>query len=733
MGLTPEKHIRINMTKQIPLRLILVVPFVIQICLAVGLTGYFSLRNGEKAINDVASQLREETSNRIRQQVLVFLDRHYVVNHTIAIAIAEEHIKLTDLQVLQQLFWRLIQQNTTDYLQIGTPQGTSLGVERLQNKKIVSRIGEAANLPNRRIQELDDQGKPSQLLKIQKFDPRNRPWYLAPIKANQPVWSDLYISASFNFSSVAISLSEPIYSKTGKFLGVQNALFRIEKIHEFLKNLKIGRTGQTFIIDRSGNLIVSSVIERPYLIKDQKLTLIPAIKAENPIIHSTAQTVLQKFGDFRNVQGNEQINFSLNGQQQFVQLSVIQDTRGIDWLSVVVIPESDFMAAIQANTRLTIFLCLIALIVAIVLGIYTSQWITQPILHLIQASEAIANGALNQTVEPANVKEMGVLAQVFNKMAQQLRESFTALEQTNEQLEQRVEERTSQLRETLEQLQYSQSQMIQSEKMASLGLLMAGIAHEINNPVNFISGNVIHIKEYTQNLLELVELYQQEFPGDNVAIEDKVADIDLQFLKEDIIKLLSSMEIGTERIQEIVKSLRTFSRLDQLQTQGIDIHEGIESTLLILQHRLKANSDDSAIKLIKEYGNIPLISCYPAQLNQVFLNILVNAIDAIEEFNHNQTDPKIKNHTSCITISTTVINSKWVEVSIADNGPGMPESVQKQIFNPFFTTKPIGKGTGMGMAISHQIITEKHNGEISCFSTPGVGTKFSIRIPIKSF
>lgn len=301
----------------------------------------------------------------------------------------------------------------------------------------------------------------------------------------------------------------------------------------------------------------------------------------------------------------------------------------------------------------------------------------------------------------------------------------------NEDLEQRVVERTEQLEDTLRDLQQTQGQLVQQEKMSSLGQLVAGVAHEINNPVNFIHGNLQHVQEYSQNLLDFLQLYQKHYPNPAAEIQVQAIEIDLEFLHEDLTKILSSMRMGTNRIREIVLSLRTFSRMDEAEFKTVDIHEGIESTIMILQHRLKAKPGHSEIELIRDYGALPHVECFAGQLNQVFMNILANAIDALEEFNTKRNHQEIATNPSRITIRTSTIESKWVEIAIADNGCGIPEAIQQRIFDPFFTTKPVGKGTGMGMSISYQIITQKHNGKIKCFSTPEKGTEFIIEIPIQ--
>ncbi len=284
---------------------------------------------------------------------------------------------------------------------------------------------------------------------------------------------------------------------------------------------------------------------------------------------------------------------------------------------------------------------------------------------------------------------------------------------------------------TLNDLQRTQMQLVQAEKMSSLGQLVAGVAHEINNPINFICGNLDYVREYAQDLLSLMELYEKHYPIPVSEIQNKAEEVDLAFLQDDLIKTLDSMKIGTDRIRQIVLSLRNFSRLDEADVKAVDIHEGIDSTLLILQHRLKAQPDRPEIHLVKDYGDLPPIECYPGQFNQVLMNILANALDALDEVNVKRTFQEIQAKPSQITIRTIAIDSQWAEIAIADNGSGMSEDIQHCIFNPFFTTKPIGKGTGMGMSISYKIITEKHSGKLKCFSKPGAGTEFIIQIPIR--
>jgi signal transduction histidine kinase len=286
--------------------------------------------------------------------------------------------------------------------------------------------------------------------------------------------------------------------------------------------------------------------------------------------------------------------------------------------------------------------------------------------------------------------------------------------------------KAEQLERTLQELRQTQTQLIQSEKMSSLGQLVAGIAHEINNPVNFIYGNLSYANDYTQQLLQLLRLYQSHYPQPDSDIGLAETAIDVEFVAEDLPKIISSMQVGAERIYSIVLSLRNFSRLDEAEYKPVDLHEGIDNTLLILQHRLKPNTNFPGVKLIKDYGDLPLVKCYAGQMNQVFMNIITNAVDALEV--------QIKNDQSLIAsicISTRVSADKsFILIRIADNGTGMTEEVKKRIFDPFFTTKPVGKGTGLGLAISYQIIVDKHDGIIECVSELGKGTEFWIELPL---
>jgi light-regulated signal transduction histidine kinase (bacteriophytochrome) len=304
------------------------------------------------------------------------------------------------------------------------------------------------------------------------------------------------------------------------------------------------------------------------------------------------------------------------------------------------------------------------------------------------------------------------------------------------------QQQTQKLTATLQDLQSTQAQLIQTEKMSSLGQMVAGIAHEINNPVSFIHGNLLHISTYLQTILGLVELCQERYGANDAEMQALIAEVELDFVVEDLRKILTSMRVGTQRIQEIVLSLRNFSRLDQAEVKAVDIHEGIDSTLMLLQHRLKPTVQRPEIQIIKQYGEIPKVECYPSQLNQVLMNLLANAIDALESSDLQPSAQAAKSH--WIKITTQLVTdpdgalpgnsaSPRLQIVIADNGLGMTEQVKAKIFDPFYTTKPVGQGTGLGLAISYQIIAERHGGTLKCRSELGQGTEFVIEIPVTPF
>jgi two-component system, NtrC family, sensor kinase len=376
------------------------------------------------------------------------------------------------------------------------------------------------------------------------------------------------------------------------------------------------------------------------------------------------------------------------------------------------------------KSSVTMAIGIVALLLWI--GFLLKNAVLNPLKHL---EKAISDSQHTGTFEIPNrlaENEIRFLATTFHQFFEQRQKAEFELRESGD----RERTKSQELERAIADLKHLQLQLIQTEKMSGLGQMIAGVAHEINNPVSFIHGNLVHAQEYTQNLLKLISLYQQNYPQPSDAIQDQLEAMEFEFVREDLEKLLKSMKVGTDRIRAIVLSLRNFSRLDESEFKSVDIHEGMESTLMILQNRLKAKFDRVAgteyhrpeIEVIREYDRCPQVECYPSQLNQVFMNILNNAIDAIE--NCKVEKPQIR-------IQTEILEENRLKILIADNGQGMSETVRSKLFDPFFTTKPIGKGTGLGLSISYQIIVDRHGGKLTCQSTPGEGTEFAIEIPIR--
>ncbi|HEY9654562.1 MAG TPA: ATP-binding protein, partial [Crinalium sp.] len=683
----PAKSIALAKPKsKLSLRTLLIVPFVLQIFVAVGLTGYISLRNGQKAVNDVASQLRHEMSDRLNLQVLNYLKEPYIAGQVIVAAAQESQLDLTDITKLERTLWRLVSQNTVEHIQIGMADGTSITVEDTFNDGIVSRVGSKANLPQRRFYKLSDQGQRIALLKTQaEFDPRDRHWYEAAQEAGKTTWtSKPYIGNTVKTASIA--LSQPIYDRDRTFLGVQSSTFRIAKIHQFLSELKVGQTGQTFIIDRSGNLIASSTIKEPFLVdlKKQKLQQIPAVKAESAVIRGTVQAILDQFGNFTAIQQSQQLDFRLAEQRQFIQVSAIRDERGIDWLSVVIVPESDFMAQINANTRTTILLCLGALAVTTALGLLTSRWITKPILQLQKASQAISSGHLDQTVQVRGIHELESLADSFNQMAGQLQGSFM-------ELETRVEARTAELKA---------AKLVADGANQAKSEFLANMSHELRTPLNGILG-------YAQILNRSKVLPMKERHG--VEIIHKCSSHMLTLIND----VLDLSKIEARKLDLAPKAIHFPSFL-----QGV-------------AEICRIRADQKGIDFL--YDPDPQLPeglfADEKRLRQVLLNLLGNAIKFTDS--------------GSVTLKVTVMenaemehpaepSTRRIKFQVEDTGVGIaPDQVDKifQAFEQVGEQQRQAEGTGLGLAISQRIV-QLLNGRIQVKSQPGVGSAFWFEVEL---
>ncbi|MBG1261619.1 sensor histidine kinase [Nostoc commune] len=514
------------------------------------------------------------------------------------------------------------------------------------------------------------------------------------IAQNQKIAETLAIAEAENVAQVLATSIVHHISDDHESISVQ----RSEELQHFANSLHNMQKRDIVVVNRQKLIVADAVPENVGTIFDHD----KGNEIQKTMQDNNLRSFLEKSVDYP--QGIKLIVIPLTNNQKQVTGAVI-----LEWSSLY-----DEAIAQARSTMIVIGITSLGCVIfALIIGFRISSSIAKPLQSVTSVARQVTQESNFDLQAPVTTKdEIGILAIAFNHLIERVKTLLTEKEQ-----------RSTELQQALTQLHSTQQQLVQTEKMSSLGQLVAGVAHEINNPVSFIYGNLTYINSYSKDLLKLVQAYQAHYPNPPQTLQATLDEVDLDFLNEDLPKVLQSMNVGTERIREIVLSLRNFSRLDESEFKAVDLHEGIDNTLLILQHRLKAIPESPAIEVVKDYSQLPLVECYPGQLNQAFMNLLANAIDALEE-SAQQTQP------GKIWISTHVTADNWVQIAIADNGSGIPETVRSRIFDPFFTTKPVGKGTGLGLSISYKTVIEKHHGKMWCDSTFGEGTKFMIEIPV---
>ncbi len=673
MPKSPLKPLFCQPLPKMPLRAVVIIPFILQILAAVGLVGYLSFTNGKHAVNDLANQLQKEIATRIQQKLNIFLETPHLVNQLNVNAISLNQLNIQATNNVERYLWQQIQSfDSLGVIGITSTSGTMVAVSRQDNNELNIIITDESTKGELQEYTTDSQGRRTNRTKVVPgYDPRLRPWYQDGIAPGKAAWSEMF--TSLIDEKVKMMATQPVIDNDGNVIALVNATLTFSQLHNFLQNLKISKSGQAFILNRSGQLIASSATTDPFIQNDNELELSNASDSKNPLLRSASQHLRDRFGDLNQIQNTSLLNFDLDGKQQFLQVVPFRDKYGLDWLILVVVPQADFMGRIYANTRMTVALCLMALILAIIFGLLSCELIIRPVRRLKRAATSLSVGKWEQKVKEVPISELAILAQAFNQMTEQLQKSFVELESKNTALQ--------------------ESDQLKDE-------FMKNISHELRTPLNSIICSIkLILDDFCDSPEEETELLQQA---------DKSA-----------IHLLGLIDELLDLVQIKEGKLMVEKKLINLYDCLIEI---IDSQQPLIQHKNLQLYQPNISKSI-------FVEADPTKLKQIFLNVIDNAIK-FTETGSIAIDIQMKPGVDTYDIDQIPI----AVVTIKDTGIGVEPSKQHQLFKSFVmldgSTTRAYSGCGLGLAISRSLM-ELMGGNITLESAgKNQGTTVSISLPI---
>ena len=665
------KRLVVKLSGKATLQTVLIVPFVLQVFAAVGIVGYLSFRNSQRAVKDLAGQLMGEVSNRIEQNLRTYLQTPHQINQSKLDAVKLGFVNMKGLSAWEKYLWRQVQLYPyINFTSIANPDGEYRTGEKMSNGTLlINASGPSTGFDFYSYNTNDRGDRTTVAALVKNFDIRQHPSYAYAALEAKPTWSSVYVS--FLEPTLILSALQPVYNSQKQLEGVLIAALRLDSIGQFLHSLKIGKSGQTFIIERNGTLLATSTPEKPFRTQNGKKELFKVTESSDAVTQTTAKYLESHFKNLHQITKAQQINVDINGQYKFLKILPFQDGKGLDWLIVVVVPEADFMEQIHASNRTTMLLCLAALAMATVLGIFTSRWIIKPILKLKDAAIALSEGQFDKNVKLDRSDELGVLAAAFNSMAAQLQASFTALETKNTELQ-----RLDKLKDEF----------------------LANTSHELRTPLNGIIG-----------------------------IAESLIDGATGQLPEPTIFNLALISSSGKRLSSLINDILDFSQLKHktiiLQIKPVGMRE-IVSVVLTLSQPLVGKKKLQLINSVAP--ELPTIAADENRLQQILYNLIGNAIKFTES-------GRVEISAELVTGNAQSLPNSQLAITVSDTGIGIGEDKLERIFESFeqgdgSTAREYG-GTGLGLTVAQQLV-ELHGGKIWVSSTVGVGSKFTFTLPV---